>query len=104
MFVWDAIKKHDDPYFFEDKDYVLQQYIGLEDIHGIEIYEGDIIHCMMNDCDGLDYRQDYTAIVKKDECNPCFVLSQPHDVYEYDFIKCNLMELEIIGNIYEGSD
>ena len=48
------------------------------------------------------------AIVELDGVNPCFVLhwinEKRTDGYEYDFVKCGLMTLEIIGNVHENPE
>lgn len=80
------------------------QYICLNDINDKEIYKSDIVHCKTLSADRHYYMDDYIAVVECDKYNPCFVLKKlnfPYDSYEYDFIKCDLMIIEVIGNAHD---
>lgn len=81
------------------------QYTNLKDKNGVEIYNSDIIKCTYGSREPYSVIKPYTAIVELDKVNPCFVLHKiGTDFYEYDFVCCGHLSLEIIGNIYENKD
>jgi uncharacterized phage protein (TIGR01671 family) len=84
--------------------YTLCEYTGLKDKNGKEIYESDIVECKMLSTGRTYYTSEYTAVVEQDIYNPCFVLKQSNGSVEYDFVKCDLMILEIIGDIWDNPE
>lgn len=80
----------------------LMQPTGLKDVHGKEIYEGDIINYKYSRHTSTQF------VVKYDEFQATFVVVDNHNdlVYTFrelaDYIQLN--SLEVIGNIYEDPD
>ncbi|MFW5701180.1 MAG: YopX family protein, partial [Cyclobacteriaceae bacterium] len=67
--------------------YVLEQYTGLKDKNGVEIYVGDIV-C---DEENIEYE------VYFDEENLCYMFKKGNIIFNKNFFK----SLQVIGNIHE---
>lgn len=89
-----------DGYPNNKKNFVLQQYLGIKDINGIGIYEGDYCKFYIND-NGIIKRY----VVEVIWSNICagFKLFNPAQ-NENDFFDINPNPtLEVIGNIYQSN-
>lgn len=69
---------------------VLMQYTGLKDIHGVMIYEGDIVKWIDSDND-----------IRK---NNVFFENGSFRICNSNFEISEYGELEVIGNIYENPE
>lgn len=86
----------------KDNPFIVEQYTGLKDKNGKEIYEGDIVREDIEVGDD-DIDGEYRYQVVWDEETLCWSLSPNYGAIHKDLWETNLSR-EVIGNIHENKE
>jgi uncharacterized phage protein (TIGR01671 family) len=85
----------------DENQYIIQQYTGLNDKHGKEIYEGDIVQYNQNSSyDNMDF----IAKWSDDKLGFIFQSNSGDELLNQTPHLNRFKHLEVVGNIFENSE
>ena len=97
----ESIEKLHYNYNYSEENLIFQQYIGMNDKNGKDIYEGDIVRYKVKYYFDKEYNRIDIVNFIMGEFTP---IPKNHIVEDDDFYSVYISDYEVIGNIYENPE
>ena len=96
----------DDCGTYKPNDFIIEQFTGLEDYNGRDVYEGDILRYDIQDHNGIDHFYENVVVYEGAEfgCKGYSPSSEYWYWHPLNYIFENDIEPQVIGNIHENPD
>lgn len=98
LYDWEQVKKEFTLEYFDDRGFVFQQYTGLKDKNGVEIYEGDIVFDRWANAYTPVFQNGIYMAYSVD----CLYLTKQEPSTQFNVVWKDVCE--VIGNIYENPE
>lgn len=86
---------------FVDDDWVIQQYIGMNDMDGVEVYEGDLVDYYFHDeCGGVDIWKSCIVSFPDHDYRGFVILDYQKNIL-FNLLTADYKMIKVVGNIFQ---